>query len=282
VVARRERDLGAALLGSRPGPAVAGPRLAGVFGLAWRLQRGPLLAWTIGCLVLGGLAGWLASSIAALVGDDAGTRKLFDQLGGGSGGLVDSYLATSFGLLGVAASVYAVSALLRLRAEEEAGRVEPLLAGGVSRARLVVSHLAVAVGGSLVLVLAMGLTCGLARGVDTGQLGQQLGRELLAGLAQAPVPWLLAAVACLLVGLRPRWAVATWAVLAVAVVLGLLGGLLGLPRWVQDLSPYSYLPQLPASSLPVSDGWPVLGLVGLAAVVAAAGSWAYRRRDIPA
>jgi ABC-2 type transport system permease protein len=281
VAARQGRDLGAALLSARPGPARAGRRLGGPLGLAWRLQRASLLAWAVGCVGFGGLAGWLASSIAALVGTDSSTRDLFAKLGGGGGGLVDSYLATSFGFLGVAVTVYAVSTFLRLRAEEEAGRVEPLLAGGASRLRLVVSQLAVAAGGSLLLVIAMGLACGLARGIGTGEVGRQLGRELVAGLAQAPAAWLLAALACAVVGLRPRWAALTWVVLAAAVVLGLLGELLGLPGWLQDLSPYAHLPELPAASVPAADLWPLLALVGLAAVVAAVGTAAYRRRDIP-
>ena len=39
------RDVGAGLIAERPGPSGAGPRLGGVDGLTWRLDRGALLLW---------------------------------------------------------------------------------------------------------------------------------------------------------------------------------------------------------------------------------------------
>ena len=278
---RARRDLGAALLGSRPGPAGAGSALSGPVALAWRLQRLTVLWWAVGCAAMGGLVGWLAASVAEFAGDDSSVRDLLAKLGGREG-LADSYLSTSFGFLGVAASAYAVLAVLRLRAEEEDGRVEPLLAGRVSRGRLLASHLSTALGGSLTMVLAMGLACGLARGVDTGDVGGQVGRDVLAGLAQAPVAWLLAGLAAALLGLRPRWVGATWVVLAAAVVLGLLGEVLGLPHWLQDLSPYAHLPHLPAASVPGADLVALAVLVAVGLALAGLGAVAYRRRDIPA
>jgi polyether ionophore transport system permease protein len=278
---RARRDLGAALLADRPGPARAATTLSGPLGLAWRLHRVALLAWAGGCAVLGALAGWLASSIGSLVGDDPSVRDLFAKLGGREG-LADSYLSTSFGLLGVTVSAYAVLTVVRLGAEEESGRVEPLLAAAVSRWRVLGSQVAVAAGGVVVLVLAMGLACGIARGTATHQLGAQVGRDLAAGLSQAPAAWLLAAVAALVVGWRPRWVPLVWAVFAIVVVLGQLGEVLGLPRWLQDLSPYAHLPHLPAASVPAADLAPLLVLTALAAGATLLARAAYRRRDLPA
>ena len=42
------RDVGAGMLAERPGPPSAGALLHGVFGLAWRLNRGSLILWTVG------------------------------------------------------------------------------------------------------------------------------------------------------------------------------------------------------------------------------------------
>ena len=135
---------------------------------------------------------------------------------------------------------------------------------------------------SLVIVLATGLACGVARGLASGPLAEQLGRDLAAGLAQAPAAWLLAGLTAAVLGLRPRWVGVTWVVVAVGVVLGLLGEVLGLPRWLQDLSPYAHVPHLPADSVPLADLVPLVVLVALAAGVTVAGLLAYRRRDIPA
>src|SRR5262249_59115279 len=54
------RDLGTGLLPVRPGPPVAGASLDGPLGLAWRLQRGTLLAWAAGPAVYGPVIGALA------------------------------------------------------------------------------------------------------------------------------------------------------------------------------------------------------------------------------
>jgi len=51
------RDLGAGLIASRPGPPVAGRDLRSTLGLAFRLQRGSLLAWSTGLF----LAGWCSA-----------------------------------------------------------------------------------------------------------------------------------------------------------------------------------------------------------------------------
>ncbi|WP_372517037.1 ABC transporter permease, partial [Mycobacterium montefiorense] len=54
------RDVGAGLVAERAGPPTASPGLRNVFGLAWRLDRGALLLWTVGLslysLVMGSVA----------------------------------------------------------------------------------------------------------------------------------------------------------------------------------------------------------------------------------
>jgi ABC-2 type transport system permease protein len=182
----------------------------------------------------------------------------------------------------VAASAYAILAVLRLRGEEEAGRVEPLLAAAVSRRRLIASHLILSLGGVTGLLAVLGAAAGLTRGIGDGQPAGQIGRLLIAGLVLAPAAWLLAGVALLLIGLLPRWTAMTWAVFGLAVVLGPLGAALDLPTDVQDLSPYTHLAHLPAASMPGSAVVGLASLTLLAAIAVAGGLLGYRRRDIPA
>src|SRR5260370_32108618 len=61
-------------------------------------------------------------------------RQLFIRLGGHSG-LVDAYLASVVGMMGVAAAGYAVAAVLRLHGEETERRAEPGLAAPARRGR---------------------------------------------------------------------------------------------------------------------------------------------------
>jgi polyether ionophore transport system permease protein len=270
------RDLGTGLLPVRPGPSAAGPSLDGPLGLAWRLQRGTLLAWASGLTVYGLVIGGLAASIGTLVGNNAAARQLFVKLGGQSG-LTNALLAAMMGFMGVAASVYAVQAALRLRSEESGERAEPVLAAAVGRIRWAWSHLVFAVIGPVALLLLVGLATGLVYGAHTGDMGKAVGQLLGSALAQVPAVWVLAGIAVALYGLMPRWSAAAWGALVAFLVLTELGSTLNLSHWVTDISPFSHVPKLPGGTFTVT---PLLWLALVAAALIAAGLAGLRRRDI--
>ncbi len=270
------RDLGPGLLPVRPGPVTAGPRLAGPFGLAWRLQRGPLLAWSAGIALYGVLMGALANGIGSLVGNSASMRELFIRLGGHSG-LVNAFLAAIMGFMAVFASVYAVQAVLRMRAEESGQRAEPVLAGAVGRIRWALSHLAFAIVGPAVLLVIAGLTSGLLYGAASGDVGGAVGRMLGSALVQLPAVWVFAGIAAALFGLVPRITTAAWGALVLFLGLTELGSFTTLSRWVPDISPFTHVPKLPGGPF---SAVPLLWLVAVAAVLTVAGLAAFRRRDL--
>ncbi len=157
------RDVGAGLLPPRLGPADAVASLSGHLALAWRLQRGVLLAWTIAFAIAGGVLGSEVDSVDGLVGNSKGTQDLLRRLGG-QVGMVDAFLSTVMGIMALLASAYAVQAVLRLRGEENDQRAETLLATPVSRAGWVSGHAAIALLGSTMLMLVGGLMVGLVHG----------------------------------------------------------------------------------------------------------------------
>jgi ABC-2 type transport system permease protein len=260
----------------RPGPPAAGASLDGPLGLAWRLQRGTLLAWAAGLAVYGLVIGALATGIGPLVGDNAAARQLFIKLGGQTG-LVNALLAAMMGFMGVAAAVYAVQAALRLRGEEASQRAEPVLAAAVGRIRWAWSHLVFAVAGPVVLLLLVGLTTGLVYGAHTGDMGKALGQLLGAALVQLPAVWVLAGIAVALFGLVPRLAAAAWGALVAFLLLTEFGSFLNLSRWATDISPFSHVPKLPGGTFTAT---PLLWLTAIAVALIAVGLAALRRRDL--
>ncbi|WP_431934764.1 ABC transporter permease [Micromonospora sp. RP3T] len=271
------RDLGAGLLPPRLGPATADGALSGPFGLAWRLHRGQLLWWSVGFGLLGLILGGAAEAAGRSVEGNPRLEEIMARLGGASG-LADAYLGATLSLAGLAAAGYGIQAALRMRAEESAGRAEPVLATGTRRSTWLLSHVAFALLGPVVVLAATGLATGLTYGFSVGDVPRQVGRMLGAGLAQAPAAWVLAGLAVLLHGLLPRFASAAWAVLALCVLLGQLGAVLNLNQWLLDLSPFTHTPQvLRATWTPA----PLFLLTALAVTLTLAGLQTFRRRDLP-
>jgi ABC-2 type transport system permease protein len=268
------RDLGAGLLPPRPGPARG--ELRGPVALAWRMHRGTLLAWTAGFALYGVAIGGVADGVTAIVGTSERTRRILTEMGGEKG-VVDAFLATAMGILGLVVAGYAIQAVLRLRVEETALRAEPVLATPVGRIRWACSHVLFAVAGSIVILAAAGVGAGLAHGLRSHDVGGQLPRVLGAALVQVPATWVVTGAALLLFGLTPRFTAAAWGVLAGCLLLGQLGPVLRLPQWALDLSPFTHVPKLPGSALSAAA---LVGLTLVAALAAAAGLAGFRHRDI--
>jgi ABC-2 type transport system permease protein len=271
------RDVGAGVLPTRLGRATAPSWLRSPLGLAWRLQRGSLLGWSVGAAVAGLSFGVIAQDMVQFAEQDPETAEMLATLGG-SGSITDIYLAATLSWIGLLAAGYAVQATLRLRAEEAELRAEQVLATATPRVSWAGSHLVVAAVGAAVVLAAGGLLAGLAHGIRTGDLGGELPRLLAAALVQLPAVWVMAAVGAALFGVLPRLVVgATWAVLAVVLFVTMFGEPLQLSQWLQDLSPFAHLPRLPAATFTATPlGW----LVAVAVLLAAAGLSAFRRRDL--
>jgi ABC-2 type transport system permease protein len=273
LVARR--DLGAGLIRPRPGPPEAAGWLRSPLALAWRLQRGSLLAWTVGFVLIGAVLGNIAASIGDIL-DSKSSRELVQKMGGVSG-LTDAFFAAELGILAVVASAYGVQAALRLRSEETTQRAEPLLATAVSRPSWALSHLTVAFFGTAVLVVAAGVGAGLAHGSQTGDMGRAFNRVVGAALVQIPAVWVLVAIVAALYGLLPRWSSFAWVLLVAFLLLGEFGSLFELRQAVMDLSPYAHVPNLPGGQMAVL---PLIWLTLIAAALTVAGVAGFRRRDI--
>ncbi|MGI3201529.1 hypothetical protein ACRJ4W_30190 [Streptomyces sp. GLT-R25] len=219
--------------------------------------------------------GWVADDVEDLVGDNDAVRDVIAQYGGVS--LTDSYLARSILTLALIGTGYAIQSVLRLRGEETALRAEPVLATPVPRHRWVASHLAVALGGSVIVLAAGGLGTGLTYGIIGHDLGQ-VPRLLGAALVYVPALWLLVGFATALFGLVPRGvSAAAWAALAFCLVIGVLGEVLDVPAQVGDLSPFQHTPLLPADDLAIA---PPVVLSAIAAALIVVGLLGFRRRDL--
>jgi ABC-2 type transport system permease protein len=269
------RDIGRGVLPERRGRAHAGAGLLWPLGLVWRLQRGALLGWMAGMLAFGAIFGLISDQVGDLEGSAA---DWYTRIGG-TDQIEDAYLTSMISMAGMAVAIYVVQMLVRMRAEEAEGHLEPILAAAISRPRWMMSHVLNAGLGAVGLLLIFALGLGVGAGAVVGDTPGHLRDATEASLAQLPAILMIGACAIAATGLLPQWASAlSWTIVTVSILLGpLFGATVQLPQWAQDLSPFTHIPRVPAAALTIA---PIIVLIAISAPLALAGLNAFRRRNL--
>ncbi|MFB8051017.1 ABC transporter permease [Streptomyces rubiginosohelvolus] len=268
------RDVGAGLRPARLGRRTASDALTRPFGFALRLHRATLLGFAAGLCLMGVMYGSILGEAADMVESVGQLQEALKDIGGAT--VAESFASMVMVVVAVVAAVYVVMAALRPRAEENAGRAEPLLATGLSRNRWLGSHVAVALAGGTALLVLAGLCFGVSGAASTGD-GSLVLELTLAAAVYAPALWVTVGVAVLLFGWFPRAGAVAWIVPVYAFLVGYLGPILQLPVGLTNLSPFGHVPQLPAAPMTWT---PLLALTAVAAGLIALGLAGFRRRDL--
>ncbi|WP_236122091.1 ABC transporter permease [Cellulomonas palmilytica] len=267
------RDFGQGIVAQRPGPARGSVRSP--WRLAVRVNRRPVITWGIAFVVLGVVFGYFTTSIRDLLAGEPAVQQILAAGAASPDELTGAFVRTVLSLVGIIACVPGVQVLLRVRAEEQEDRVEPVLAGAVARPRYYGSHVALA----LLLVAGLVLLAGtvvslLAGGAD---IGVTTGDVLLQAAATVPAVWTVVALAVALVGARPAASLAAWAGVLVSFLLTMLGPTLRLDDWALGISPFWHVPAVTGGD----PDWTGLGWLALVAgALVAVGFAGFRRRDV--
>lgn len=265
------RDYGAGLRPDRPGPARGS--LGSGLGLAWRMQRGSVIGWSLGMLV-GGLAyGAIGDSVHDLIGDSEAVNDVF---AGGSQDVVDGFYSVAIVMLTMIVAGFAISSAGRPRREEEDGRAEMVLATALGSGRWLAGHVLVTVVGTAVVLACAGLGLGLGYYSATGD-GSYAWRIAWPVMQYLPCVLVLSGVSRLLFGAFPGRMALGWLPLAYVAVVLMFGELFRLPGWARGISPFDHLAAVPVEGFRVA---PVVGVALVAVVLSGAGQALFRRRDL--
>ena len=269
------RDFGQGIIAPRPGPARG--RIRTTWRLALRLNRAPLIAWAIAFGALGLVFGYFATSVQDVLANDSAVAAILASGAATPDELTSAFLVTILSIIGIVAAIPGVQTMQKLRGEELADRVEPILAGSVPRQRLfassaVIAFLAPALyvfgGGAIVAFLAGGADIGVSFGDVTAQAA-----------ATVPAVWTITAVSVAVIGARPRLSIAAWAGVLLSFVLTLLGPTFKLWDWALAISPFWHVPNVTEAD----RDWSGLGWISLVtALLLFVGFAGFRRRDIAA
>jgi ABC-2 type transport system permease protein len=271
---QRRRDFGQGMIAARPGPA-RGRLAATVWGLALKLNRGSLVTWLIAFAGLGLVFGNLATSIGDTIARNPALAGVLASGATGTAQLTFAFLVTILDIVGIIAAVLGVQVVLRMYAEETDYRVEPLLAGSVTRAVYLASNALVAFAAAAVALLVAG--SGLALVAASGSSTVAAGDVLRQAVVTIPAVWTLVALALAVVGARPAVRVVAWLGIVATFGLTILGPTFRLPAWALDISPLRHVPAVTAAD----PGW--TGLAWLAAATAGfllVAFTGFRRRDV--
>ena len=266
------RDFGAGLFPERRGRRWAPARYATPLGLALRLQRGPIIGWTVTII--------LSAPDVRLrrQGDDRpDDRRRRDRGRPPSRHRRRRAAVPAVVMIAMITTVFAIQSAISLRADEASGIIEPQLAGAMSRTRWATRRLLIPVVGSAVLLLVGGAGMGAGYGSIIGD-PSQTSRLALSALTYWPAVMVFVGIAVALFGWLPRLAIPlTWGVLAAMWFIVIIGDALHLPSWLLNLLPFSATPYVPYQELT----WPPLVIMTLvAAALVWTGLTRFQHRDV--
>jgi len=272
---QRRRDIGRGLLASRD----SGPPRLGLLGsptaLAFRGERGSLLAWNGG---IGGFAlvvGLLTTSFSSAT-ISAEMQRQLARVGGGSITTPTGALGFYFLFFILVISLFACSQIAGLRHEEAGGRLETLFTLTIGRRRWLAGRLGLALAGIAALAVVAGTLAWAGASIEHAHV--PLTRTLEAGANCLPASLLFLALGALAFAVRPRASAGlAYAVVGLTFSWELLGGLLGAPAWLRTLSPFHNIGLVPAQPFrPLAAGV----MLALAAGTTVAAVLIFERRDV--
>jgi ABC-2 type transport system permease protein len=269
-----KRDLGAGLRPPRRGKAHASALLQHPIGFAFRLHRAALIGWAAGMFLLGTSYGSVMGDVEGMMGDIDAIQEMLAAVGGATP--TESFMSMVTTVLAVAASLYVVLATKKMRSEESAGRAEPVLATAIDRRYWAVTHVIAAAVGGVIMLRAAGGGIGTSAAASLGD-DEVFGQLVGAALSYAPAQWVVIGLVALLFGLAPRLVHLGWVLVGYSFVVLYFGGLLDLPDWMANLSPFGHVAQMPVQDF---NAVPLVWLTGLAVGLCVAGLVAFQRRDL--
>lgn len=267
------RDFGQGAIVPSPGPARGKVRSTG--RLAWRLNLGLLLTWAVAFAILGVVFGYFATSIKDILSEDSAVAQILAAGSTTPDELISAFLVTILSMVGILAAIPGIQTVLKVRSEEIEDRVEPLLAGAITRPRYYASNVVLALIASAVYVLLAGTIIAVL--ASQADVGLNLGDSILQAVATIPAVWTVVALSTAVVGARPVFLLAAWVGVVVSFALTLLGPMFNLWDWILGISPFWHIPNV---TLGDAD-WSGLGWISLFTLFfLLVGFVGFRRRDL--
>ena len=268
------RDLESGFIPATPGRKHASIFLQSPLGLTFRIQRTSTIAWMIGMVLLGASYGSVLGDLESFFGENEMMQELLTTAKGFS--LTEQFIPMLMMIMAMLSTVPALMTILKLKSEERKNRTEHLLSRAVSRTQLIGGYFFIAIIMSFIMVslAAIGLWSAGSTVMDDPISFSTIYQ---AAIVYVPAIWVMIAITLFLIGLRPSLTGLIWLYLGYSFFVTYLGGILDLPDWLGNLSPYGHISQLPIEDMNYISA-AMLTIVAI--IFSIIGFSAYRKRDI--
>lgn len=268
------RDMDQGFIPAKPGRKNASVMLQSPFGLAFRLLRNTLIAWTITMFVFGAAYGSIMGDIETFIAENEFYRQMLPPSTDYS--IAELFTSMLHAILSLICTIPVLIAVLKLRGEEKENRSEHILTRVVSRSGYLAGYVSISAVTSVIMlfVSVFGLWSASAAVMDN-PIG--FGSMLKSMMVYLPALWVMIGLTVLVIGICPKASSFIWVYIGFSFFAVYLGRAIQLPEWVKKLTPFGYIPELPVDEINYAT---LIILIGIAIILTAAGFFFYRRRDM--
>lgn len=268
------RDIGAGFIAPRKGKAYASKFLQTTLGFNIWLQKMNIIAWAIGLIALSGSFGAILGDLEVYFADIEIMEAYIDVESNYS--LTEQFVALVMAIMTLIGVIPVVMTILKLKGEENRNLTENIYSRAVSRVRVLGSYVILAVIVSIIMqtMIALGLWSG-SEAVMEEPLSFQT--TFLSAYVYLPAIWVMTGLAISLLGVIPKLTSLIWFYFVYCFVVLYFSGLLDFPEWMNDLSIFEHIPQIPIDEMNVIV---IIVLMMIAISFTVVGFVGYRKRDI--
>jgi ABC-2 type transport system permease protein len=268
------RDLTSGLFPSRTGRVHTSKLLQSPLGLAFHILRITIIGWALGMLILGASYGSIFEDINSFFENSDFIKSMIRPIEGFS--WTEQFIPMLLAIMAMIGTVPVIIIVFRWKKEEKANRLENLLGRAVSKTDLVGGYLLLAAAMSVTvqLLTVIGLWSAMAMVMETPM---RFGSLLYGALAYLPPIWVMIGLALVLSVYAPRFFSAVWLYLGYAFFIVYLSEVLRLPEWMNKLTPFGHIPNVPLESMDFATP-AVLTLISVTLMVI--GIRGFRQKDI--
>lgn len=261
--------MGSGYLPEREGRATAKASLLSVRGLLININKGTIMGWLIGYVVMGVAYGSIYGDMQTFIESNDLIKQMFSAEGVS---MEASFTGTIMMVMIGLVSILPIAVINKLYTAESRLYLSQLFATKLTRRELYWTTVGIAVFTGLVGIFLSAVSLGgTALAVMDESSTMEIADFLTAGFNFLPSVLFFISLAALALGWVPKLGKMIYAYLGYSFMLNYFGGILDLPEWLSNTAVKSWIPQMPMENFDllifvvittVSIGLMILGSIG--------------------